>query len=75
VATTALRLFGGDPLHVGDEAVTTAGQGLERIPRLAERFANAMDSVVQPVLELHVDRGRPDAVFQLLPGHDLTRVL
>jgi len=34
-----------------------------------------VDGVIQPVLELDVDLVRPDALFQLLPGHHLTRVL
>ncbi len=68
-------LFVRDPLDLSQKTIPTARQRLEGIARAAQGFTDAVDRVVQPVLELDVDLGGPDPFLQLFPRHDVTGVL
>src|SRR6202007_2676832 len=66
------------PLDLRNEAITTARDGLDktrRLCRVAERFPEPLDSVVDAVIEIDERIGGPDLGTQLFSRHDLAGTL
>src|SRR5439155_21087033 len=64
----------GAPRHVhfGDEAITTAGDGLDKSRasrRIAQHFANLIDRCIQTVVEINEGVGRPELVTQFFSAN------
>jgi hypothetical protein len=62
-------------MHVGQEAVAAAGQGLDEpwTPRIvAECRADRCDAEVQAAIELDEGGAAPDVAAKVVPAHDLT---
>src|ERR1700686_4889944 len=69
-----LSVSGGvDWGDVGEEPVTATGNGLDEariLRRVAQRFTNLVDRLVQAVIEVD-DRLAPNFLAQLVPGYQL----
>src|SRR5439155_20913988 len=64
----------GAPRHVhfGDEAITTAGVGLDKSRasrRIAQHFANLIERCIQTVVEINEGVGRPELVTQFFSAN------
>ena len=73
-----VRLRGCRLVHLADEAIADAGQRLDItgcFPVVTQRVAQPRDRIVQAVVEVDVDAGRPDLAAQLLACHDLAGTL
>src|ERR1700681_108998 len=72
-----LSVSGGvDRGDVGEEPVTATGNGLDEariLRRVAQRFTNLVDRLVQAVIEVD-DRLAPNFLAQLVPGYQLPGV-
>jgi hypothetical protein len=70
-------ILNGVANHSSNESIASLGQGLNdarSIGRIAQRFAQALDCVIESVVKIYKRIRRPDLALQFLPSDHLARL-